>query len=203
MTTASIQFTAAMARAIEEGRKIQTRRPLKPQPPEKAFFSRVLSEPDGRLCAHFCDIEGKELYTHIFPAYQPGDVLRVAEPWGTGCMGGYTYLANVPDGASDDVRAQYEPADTMPEDAARLFIKIADVRCLDLQQIPMLDLLAEGVIPKDVAGCWPREYFREEEERWRREYFRPVWEEMYGRDLLLRWISNPWVWVYEFDKAEG
>jgi hypothetical protein len=93
----------------------------------------------------------------------------------------------------------------MPKDAARIWLRIKDVRVERLQDISEDDALAEGIDNltwKDMA--YPQNFF---------DYMDPVgpplcsafysfmslWDKINGEEST---DSNPWVWVIEFERIE-
>jgi hypothetical protein len=183
----TVKFTTEMAIAIAAGRKTQTRRPLKPQPPDKAFSVRTVSEADDRLCACFRDIEDRELFTHIYSKYQPGETLRVVLPDGAGQRPKENVIQR-PTAVAVPLDAQaMEKVDLA---ANPLYIKVTDARCEALQSIDVRSCLLEGA---NLGVAWTADA---------KPSFIKLWDELYGGDMLLRWASNPWVWVYELERAE-
>ncbi|RVT96198.1 hypothetical protein EOD42_13860 [Rhodovarius crocodyli] len=104
MTDRPIIFSAPMVRALLDGRKAQTRRVLKPQPPEWATFCEQpemmnalhqwvpsglwrWSEPEQTprrpLRAWPVDADGEHFWARL--RYAPGDRLWVREAWWTDC----------------------------------------------------------------------------------------------------------------------
>ncbi|QCP50195.1 hypothetical protein FAZ95_14000 [Trinickia violacea] len=200
MTERPILFSGPMVRAILDGRKTQTRRPLKfPEPKEGWHISNC---PYGR----------------------PGDRLWVREtcradelPDG---LDGVRYLADDTFAPIANTREAAErwielnayrgqagaavPSIHMPRWASRITLEIAGVRVERLQDISYEDALAEGV--SDFAGRFaddsqntigetPEQTARRLE--WPQRQYRLLWDNLnaargYG------WDMNPWVWVLEF-----
>ena len=69
-----------------------------------------------------------------------------------------------------------------PREAARIFLRVTDVRVERLQEIDDGGVVAEGL----EIGC----YF---DELWNRT-IKPKDRPLYG------WEANPWVWVIEFER---
>jgi hypothetical protein len=77
----------------------------------------------------------------------------------------------------------------MPKKAARIFLKVTDVRVERVQAINSQghhdDVLKEGItvqLSELDCGYTPSHKFRD------------IWQNLYGD-----WDANPWVWVYEFE----
>lgn len=103
----------------------------------------------------------------------------------------YGYKAQYTTGGDDDIK--WRPSIHMPKEAARLFLRVTDVRVERVQDILCNDMIKEGVIPKTVkGGQW---------QQWQREYFAPLWDSISAKRGH-SWASNPWVWVIEFEPAD-
>jgi hypothetical protein len=130
-----ISFTAAMARAILDGRKTQTR--------------RVIRSPDDEDCC---------------PLGAPGDLLWVREPWGYAAQffdvnadpsGEIVYAA---DGRAPGTRRAWRPPSYMPRACSRLRLEIIGVESQPLQQLTTADARAEGYV-EDTLWNDPRQWF--------------------------------------------
>ena len=102
-----ILFNTEMVRAILGGRKSCTRRVVKPQPTARY----------GAQC--------------IKPPYQSGDILYVRETWKRALNGYYYYE----DWQRDDIAdiTKWKPSIHMPKEAARIWLKVTNVRVERLQ----------------------------------------------------------------------
>lgn len=78
-----IIFNTENVKAILEGRKTQTRRILKPQPPEKASVWLIENGNTGEK--HFEVRRCNPWHTIVCPYGQVGDSLWVRETWCAGC----------------------------------------------------------------------------------------------------------------------
>lgn len=148
----------------------------------------------------------------IRPPYRPGDILYVRETWRRqplkwSCEGGYSdfvlqYRADFTDeengcyGRRGGIAPQkWHPSIHMPKEAARLFLRVTDVRVERLQDIDDDEALKEG------CGIWgdvdwvafPAEDFK----RVWGSTIKPADRSIYG------WGANPWVWVIGFEKMEA
>ena len=100
----------------------------------------------------------------------------------------------------------------MPKEAARLFLKITDIRVERLNEISDQDVLLEGldwnpVIDDDFRGIpirgWKNylggDYFvtGDGNNSPDRLSFKSLWQSINGQ---ASWDNNPWVWVIEFEK---
>lgn len=200
-----ILFNTDMVWAILEGRKTVTRRVIKPQPRKGEENPHRL--PSG--CWYF-DMPSLRfpgtndaVVGPYWPACQPGDILYVRETWAfdTGDDGdeiGTGYFAY----KADDLHhpdCKWRPSIHMPKEAARIFLKVTDVRVERLQDMHLIDCLKEGVRlttveQSDLVIQGMRA----------RERFSGVWDDtIKPADLdTYGWDANPWVWVIEFERCE-
>lgn len=206
MSEKPILFNGEMVRAILDGRKTQTRRVIKPQPPREAvicgpeWFTLTITlvgkdgeERPGNPVYGFYSDDGE---WGIKCPYQPGDILWVRETWQK-CGTTYIYRADKENRGSAAYYNEYanlnkgwRPSIHMPREAARLFLRVVNVRAERLQDITESDAKAEGCdanIPDGMpsAVAW----------------FHEVWERLHA-NRGFGWNTNPWVWVYTFEVIE-
>ena len=187
MSIKPILFNTEMVRAILDGRKSCTRRIIKPQP--QGYFE-VSEEP-----LYIYDTDGKQ--GKITPPYQPGDILYVRETWKQAPNGYYYYE----DWQKDDIAdvTKWKPSIHMPKEAARIWLKVTDVRVERLQEITRLSVQKEGieVDSKECAGKFDfiTELFL---------LFQELWDSTIKKSDLdsYGWDANPYVWVIEFERCE-
>ncbi|GAV24790.1 hypothetical protein ciss_07230 [Carboxydothermus islandicus] len=211
-----IIFSTEMVRAILEGRKTQTRRVIKPQPPNYVdkIYGPEIYEPaiinkDGEL------VPGKPVYGVYdewgewgvkCPYGQPGDILWVRETWIKDAAG-YHYRANFNPGMEETVKPtlRWRPSIHMPREASRLFLRVKNVRVERLQDISEQDAIAEGIewteegplhahyLDKNICktGAWLNFTTA-------REAFASLWDSINAKNGY-GWDVNPWVWVIEFE----
>jgi hypothetical protein len=214
-----IIFNTEMVQAILDGRKTQTRRVIKPQPEDGYLFSAMSTQHvKYPYCAVFWQQTSdpcKPLIQYLPCQYKPGDVLYVRETWATGFTktgeeesifykaGGYNQLYML-DGAPDyeDWLKLYDTKETawrpsihMPQWAARLFLRVTDVRAQRVQEISDSDARAEGCPLSNGEHYEPPT-----NDHWQgygRYSFSLLWDSIYHN-----WDKNPWVWVYTFERVE-
>ncbi len=129
MAIKPILFNTEMVRAILDGRKTCTRRIMKPQ-----------------LTAHY----GTQ---YVKPPYGPGDILYVRETWcalpvnEAGHMRGHSVYYYKADGdlRPEGWRGKWKPSIHMPKEAARIWLKVTDVRVKRLQKMWASDVPEEGI----------------------------------------------------------
>ena len=193
-----ILFNTEMVLAILDGRKTCTRRVVK-----KDKVDAVLSSParmgnpdipDDRfikcLCTAPCEI---------------GDILYVRETWNKVKLASesdwhYEYRASCENPAyfSNGFMAEWRPSIHMPKEAARIFLRVTDVRVERLQDITEDWARSEGCFHGPLLdGCddfmVPALYS-----------FQSVWDSTVKKSDLetYGWEANPWVWVIEFERCE-
>lgn len=210
-----ILFNAEMVRAILDERKTCTRRILKHD------VETILNSPYHK--AH-PEVENKQIISKLCqPPYQPGDILYVRETWQ--CWRAHRYEATADirfRAGGDDVRLQFANGNTdsinrldydtfvhkwfshngewkpslfMPKEAARIWLKVTDVRVERLQEITSEQIGREGVEVE-----YPHVLNGEE----KRYAFSTLWNSTIKKSDLDRygWDANPWVWVIEFERCE-
>lgn len=220
-----ILFNAEMVRAILSVAKTQTRRIMKPQPPDDAEFqiADVLIDMEGQQAGFgvfWLDQDGGPIgdgQPTVCPYGQPGDRLWVRESTRM------RYLPNILTGDPTDAKCGEYTADGMPvlnEDgfdlawwysrnacpnihmprwASRITLEVTGVRVERLQDISLADALAEGVVnQKRLTG-----YSKEGGCKWGpaepiADYY-ALWEQINGPGS---WDANPWVWVIQFQRME-
>lgn len=196
-----ILFSAEMVRAILEGRKSQTRRVIKPQPP--AYDINELHGGELSKRAPY-DIEDEEqrIYGwgfqddcggyYKFPYGKVGDRLWVRETFCRSRNNTF-YRADYPafekpNELSDSwdwapgSGERWTPSIHMNRRYSRITLEITGVRVERLQDISEQDAIAEGVSRRAL-------------DPWYRTAFIRLWESINGPDS---WAANPWVWVIEF-----
>jgi hypothetical protein len=204
-----ILFNTEMVRAILDGRKSCTRRIVKPQqlvgllpdkckngvPEEFLKEKKLMFKP-------YCNMTDIELINTAYKApYQRGDILYVRETWCKG-LERYIYRADYSDTEKfyrdgKEIEMKWHPSLHMPKDAARIFLRVTNVRVERLQDITVEDALAEGM----------DKYIRlngELDENSIITSFIGIWNSTIKKSDLDRygWNANPWVWVIEFERCE-
>lgn len=186
MKSKPILFSTPMVQAIFDDRKTQTRRIIKPQPKDDLSFL-------GWKLPEYVQVAfGRGVKTdslHKFPFGQVGDVLWVRETWQNSENNVYYhYKADFTEPGKG-----WKPSIFMPKDAARIWLKITDVRVERLNDISAEDSQKEGI-------TW------NQGEEWEAKYqnaysykFKMLWESINGEES---WNANPWVWVIEFERIE-
>lgn len=223
-----ILFSGEMVRAILEGRKTQTRRIIKPQPPEELKWLGWCTGTTGnnKNLGSACWVDEFPLATKQHwvkcPYGHPGDRLWVREtfwiehetdfinevPTDCGINLKEDTWAKVWYCATTDKPNIYHfyskrPAIHMPRWASRILLEVVSVKVERLQDITNSDARAEGMETEEYLA------WREEAEgcappgshiQSLRDCFQDLWNSINGKKYP--WDSNPWVWVIEFRKVD-
>jgi hypothetical protein len=199
MKNRPILFSTPMVQAILEGRKTQTRRIVKPQPKKDLDFFGWELHPGHLQVAFGKGVKVDSYYK--FPFGKIGDVLwvretfRIKHPWGHEAFGYYEYKTHnnnqeikAADSSVFQSRPKWKPSIFMPKDAARIWLRITDIKIERLHDISRGDSMSEGCpFPNVAKETNPFAWFSE------------LWQSINGS---LSWNSNPFVWVIEFERIE-
>ena len=205
-------FNGEMVRAILDGRKTQTRRPIKWK---QTRFTEIGEREDGSKWPWSEDAEHACDFWHPCPFGAVGDRIWVRETfctvddtqYGGGKWVDYRatpkFEASHPAGwdcAPNDAEAlKWRPSIHMPRWASRILLEITDVRVERLNAISQEDAQAEGM---ELTG-WRPTYSDPDsggEVLTPYDNFAQLWESIYGEES---WKANGWVWVISFKRVEG
>lgn len=185
MSMKPILFSTPMVQAILDGRKTMTRRVIKTD-----------DSPDNwQISLAGTSIVRTKPYDAILSRYKVGDILWVRETW-VEMHGAYFYRADIDESVKalmEPHGAVWKPSIFMPREAARIFLRVTDVRVERLQDILCGDMKREGCIPDTVTGG--------QYQQWQRDYWIPLWDSINAKRGY-GWYTNPWVWVYTFERVE-
>lgn len=196
MAIKPILFNTEMVRAILDGRKTCTRRICKDANeytvPDMDFYNA-----DRRTYAvhNFVDKEHTEQLSTAERTCPicTGDILYVRETWKEAPKGYYYYE----DWQKDDIAdvTKWKPSIHMPKEAARIWLKVTNVRVERLQEITSEQIGREGVEVE-----YPHVLNGEE----KRYAFSTLWNSTIKKSDLdcYGWDANPYVWVIEFERCE-
>ena len=214
MSIKPILFNTETVQAILDGRKSCTRRIVKPQQfvgmlPDKCknkVPEEFLKEKKF-MFKPYCDMTDIELINTAYKApYQLGDILYVRETWhkynkrvgeGKSCHMEefYGYKASVAN--SEDANEPWKPSIHMPKEAARIWLKVTDVRAERLQEITAESALLEGTDKYiHLNGKFDKNAILTS--------FMGIWNSTIKKSDLDRygWDANPYVWVIAFERCE-
>lgn len=197
MKVKTMIFNTQMVRALLDGNKTQTRRPVKHQP----FFSTsvIPSWVFPRNKAEVARGDSGLLYPNAkssilaLSGYTPGDLIYVRETFG--------FIRPMDFGELPDVAykadgywslKKWKPSIHMPRELSRITLKVTGVRVERVQNISESDAIAEGFssslhhLPAPHVGSVGNTAVAE---------FSETWQEIYGD----HWDNNEWCWVIEFE----
>lgn len=201
-----ILFNGDMVRAILEGRKTVTR--------------RVIKDTDDSMYAGLCGL-GPGLFDKKTglrvkePYYRLGDILYVRETWGIANLdyddkkvfiiyragneqenGICVTLPNEKFEKIYESMAEtgpdWHPSIHMPKEAARIWLKVTDVRAERLHNLTTRDAKKEGItVETDNSGMAHKAAFMR------------LWDSTIKKSDIgtYGWNNNPWVWVIEFERC--
>lgn len=210
MAIKSILSNTEMVRAILDGRKSCTRRVLKPQPDEKHTypldFVTDSTEKKEVGCFGFGIDEYGGSIQYAKPPYQPGDILYVRETWSPVFVRPRRYLYKVECKEGENLPIKWHQSRYMPKEAARIWLRVTDVRVERLQEITDEQAKREGI---QYDEC-PTGFTWKQETDMHNCYTTPIgamqalWNSTIKKSDLDRygWNASPWVWVIEFERCE-
>ncbi|MDE4610613.1 hypothetical protein PXW50_23805 [Klebsiella pneumoniae] len=225
-------FNGEMVRAILDGRKTQTRRPVKFPVHDKNLG---------------CELAGNELAgelsagNYLNSAFgKPGDRIWVRETWGVvshafsddglmidwvpdrpataihempfgnGYYSGYAiYAADGDftwgdDDGYEDGRSCWKPSIHMPRVASRILLEIIDVRVERLNAISEEDAMREGIDTDRLAESQDNYDCIADHNMTGRPTAKGYFSDLWQSIYGEEsWKANPWVWVIEFKRVEG
>lgn len=208
MSVKPILFNTEMVRAILDGRKTVTRRVVNHK--HLRGLENLSAEKIQRAC--------------VAP-YRPGDILFVRETWTT-LIGSYLYRADQKPNMKN--AGKWRPSIHMPREAARIWLRVTDVRVERLQTsffepiCPIFAVQAEGIdigdtcrecienygepccvdtVDEDGSDLYGGECGELDQSRGE---FSDLWDSTIKPADRERygWAANPWVWVIEFERCK-
>ena len=211
-----ILFNTDMVRATLEDRKSVTRRVAKgiTREDDKSEYYNLFRKGEWTGLIH------RDEVIATYAPYHKGDYLYVRETWSWcpcwdcgmvteehGCCdetasriynqtkreyGCYDYRASCEDNKFPNIDT-WHPSIHMPKEAARIFLRVTDVRLERLQYIDNKEAKLEGVtVETDNSG------------QMHRFAFYKLWDSTIPKKDLNKYgyKANPWVWVIEFERVE-
>lgn len=227
MAIKPILFNSEMVRAILDGRKSCTRRVIKPQPQSRLCYTyagrhkgcigkwtypnKVAHEFWGEEYKLPENLMDEELRKRWNPPYHTDDILYVRETFGypisLNSDRQYVYRADevAENGFKNDSHI-WHPSIHMPKEAARIWLKVTDVRVERLQDITDEQAKREGI---QYDEC-PTGFTWKQETDMHNCYTTPIgamqalWNSTIKKSDLDRygWDANPQVWIIEFERCE-
>lgn len=192
-----ILFNTEMVRAILEGRKTMTRRVVKFNKGQNPAWTGYV--PDGSV------LYGSNNIPAAKAPFRKDDVLWVRETWRIQSAHRFECDAKITYKAGGDLQkvqfsnwddydrfiwnkhvgdGKWYPSIHMPREAARIFLRVTNVRAERLKDITATQAMDEGFTDwNDFVRLWNKT-------------IKPSDIDHYG------WNANPWVWVIEFERCE-
>lgn len=227
MTARPILFSGPMVRALLDGRKTQTRRVMKPQPPATtmSFYQTPSTAPDGGRWIALNGPVGRGIGIKNYGIpHQTGDLLWVRENWadvntesGPAFLyraGGYHFCAD------DAYPVEYERypgcifsmwcSDLLrgePDHSWRPSIHMPrwasrlTLRVTDIRAERLQDISEEDAAAEGCPGWYSPQHpdFGVTDGRMPHEEFSELWDSINGKRSGCSWGDNPWVWAISFD----
>lgn len=202
----TISFLSPMVKAIVDGRKTVTRRPLKTQPPDnfhhfgmihnEVWFSSLTREQTNLACAgNYFSLE--------CPYGKVGNILSIKEPWkihkmngGSGIYfedGAFYIHSEVSKLSNGKDSQKWRSANTLPKWASRFQVKIKGIDVERLHDITDEGTKKEGMF---LDYLQPSNLLRIDKLS-RKDLFIVFWDLCYRESFP--WESNPYVWVLDFE----
>ena len=159
-------------------------------------------------------------HEEIKPPYQPGDVLWVRETWTrldcSCCEGDFNGMCSSEPDENEGCYvyrathyitgdARWRPSIHMPREAARIFLRVTNVRVERLQDITVEDVIAEGIdTDNEIRNPDPETH--ESIKSWNYQYaqfqYKELWDSLNSKRGY-SWEVDPWVWVVDFEREEA
>lgn len=220
MSMKPILLNTVGVQATLRDEKTCTRRIIKRSPsndtPSGYGFWKEYNERDGlwyiKDYTHSCIWIPEKEYIERYSKYKVEDILYVRETWGNysydnQCSNAtyYLYRADYPQGAKTYVHDEthksdlpkWRPSIHMPKEAARLFLRVTDVRVEQLWKISYDDAIREGATEcENSDSCNNCDICKTINN------FANLWNSTIKKKDLGRcgYDANPWVWVYDFER---
>ena len=204
-----ILFSTEMVRAILDGRKSMTRRVIR-----QSVVDRFVLDSRGNLLGSYTEEAGDAYPTIDDSPYQPGDILWVQETWKVDSLlrddpsypmaidfkavqDGYSHaevMCKFTPGRFDKFEKFYQKPGWqspyfMPREAARIFLRVTDVRAERVQEITEEDAWKEGCPEEHIPDKYPRSDV----------WFYELWQTLNAKRGY-GWYANPWVWAISFER---
>lgn len=200
-----ILFNTPMVQAILQNRKTTTRRPVKnlaiSDNGNGYFTAKEIHK--GEITEYLDETFGGP-YDFVvanaveYAPYQKGDILYVRETWQKfgRCFifkadeEKLTWWKNLNIG-------KWHPSIHMLKEAARIFLRVTDVRAERLQDITEDGAKAEGTdADVQIAGGYVLDGY------YRSRFATHLWNSTVKKSDIDRygWDANPWVWIYQFER---
>ena len=199
-------FSAEEVQGILEGRKTRAMRLIKPKY-SNTHIEWFKNKYGKRLVEIQNDIEGETFGQNedgtswhkvlwcdeLRPRHKVGDIIYVRETW-TEFHDGYFYRAGFDDCLLPIMEAQdakWRPSIHMPRAAARIFLRITDVKVQRPQEMDVASCVREGITWENYPNAWTV---------CAKPAFIKLWDNLNAKRGY-EYKANPLCWVYEFERV--
>lgn len=192
-----ILFNTEMVQAILDGRKTVTRRICKDANDYCVPLNDYIDNEKRTYAVQNYGNKEHTDYVSLCEISMPickGDYLYVRETFNSDWCDSVIYKAD--GGSAKDAgyakEPKWKPSIFMPKSAARILLKVTDVRVERLQDIDNAGIQAEGIdidCPEMIA--------------FNQGMFADLWDSTVNKSDFDKygWNANPWVWIYEFERV--
>ncbi|MEY8001568.1 hypothetical protein AB8U03_15470 [Clostridium sp. Mt-5] len=222
-----ILFNTEMVKAILEDRKTSTRRIIKPQP-RYELRQREIDKGTNRWNEYGKEkvldkITGSTWGYGRICRYQVGDILYVRETWMIQSMSNFDKrikfmyraqgnkdleIRHVSDERYEKLlkygcKNGWQPSLFMPREAARIFLKVTDIKAQRLQDITEREVLKEGIrryhFNMNMPDAYGDKLYTDP-----KVAFQTLWNSTVNKkDIdVYGWDADPYVWVIEFQRVD-
>lgn len=204
-----------MAQAIYDGRKIQHRLLLEPQPEEILIKNKGLLSFKG--ISNNTWLSEKQIIKGFSPVGQVLDYLYVQTDWKTLPQWNHLSPKKLPKESKNHIFFTYEQgyqvwqsskkrsAKYLPMSFAKIWLQITEITLSPIHRINDLEAIAEGIQRKSENRVVVyQDYTRKRKHLlWTKdavESFKSLWIKNNGKE---NWMHNPWVWVIRFRRVKA
>ena len=193
-----VLFNTNMVKAILDGRKTVTRRICKDANEREVPLNDFIdNERRTYAIQSYSDLEHLHSVSlcEVKMPICKGDILYVRETWQ--CLNPYSdkeyvYKASCDVDFASDI-GKWLPSIHMPKEAARIYLRVTDVRVERLHDMKLKDFIKEGIkATGSIAGMFETLEFSD------------LWDATVDKNKMDKygWNANPWVWVIEFERID-
>lgn len=211
-----ILFNTEMVRSILDGRKTVTRRCIKGLHKNAKFIGWKM-DTGNKYAYSVATFAHNGFTTEYTPKYHINEILYVRETFGYQIRHGGKFITYKADGGLYNYDCsktgsvatsiiKWKPSIHMPKAAARLFLRVTDIKIERLQDIRYYEVFKEGIKSADVCNskchnALPCATKQAASECSVIDAFKALWNTTIKQSELDQygWYANPWVLVYEFE----
>ena len=205
------------AQGILKGIKTQTRRVIKNNLGvcNNCWNISVIHNGKDAICGGLCYLrvpccdENDEIGSRIRPKYEKDQILWVRETWQY-WQGATIYKADFTKKELDEIKyLTWKPSIFMPRKAARIFLKVKNIKIERIQEITEEDAIAEGIIKG--KGRWGTihyrlkingDYQKDKTFDLAVDAYKYLWDSINNKRGY-GWEKNPFIYVIDFEVLNG